>query len=109
MLAEQFVRHEIIPGAGAGQRLDRHSQDQQPAVNAIPAPGQFRTLGIKGDHDPDAKPEKDCDEHDLAEQENAIKTLRALRDHCYFPKPMMRVRDGGLCSTRGKTGASISP
>jgi hypothetical protein len=64
-------------------------------------------LRKKGDHDPDAKPEEDRYEHDLAEQENAIQTLRALRNHDYFPKPMMRVRDGRPHSTLGKTGAAL--
>ena len=95
MLAQQFVLEEIILRAVAAQRLDRHSQHQQPAVNAIAAPGEFRAAGrIKGDHDPDAEPEEDGDDEDLAEQENAIETLRALRDHVICREPRVRVRDG---------------
>jgi hypothetical protein len=107
MLAEQFVLKEIILRAVAAQRLNRHSQNQQPAVNAIAVPRELRSRRIKGDHDPDAKPEENRHEQDLAEQEYAIQTLRALRNHDYFPKPRRRVRDGGPRSTRGKTGASI--
>src|ERR1700676_848120 len=81
MLAQQFVLEEIVLRAVTAQRLDRHSQNQQPAVNAISAPGQFRPWRIKRDHDPDAEPEKNRHERDLAEKENAIQTLGALRNH----------------------------
>jgi hypothetical protein len=72
MLAQQFVLEKIVLRAVAAERLDRHSQNQQPAVNAIAAPRQLRSRGIKGDHHPDAEPEKNRHEYDLAEQENAI-------------------------------------
>ena len=72
MLAQQLVLEEIIFRPVPAQRLDRHAQDQQSAVNAIALPGQFPSRRIKGDHDPDAEPEKDGHEQDLAEQENAI-------------------------------------
>lgn len=107
MLAQQFVLEEIVLRAIAAQRLDCHSQNQQPAVNAIPVPRQLRSRRIEGDHDPDAEPEEDRHKYDLAEEKNAIQTLRALRNHDYFLKPMRRVRDGSPRSTRGKTGASI--
>src|SRR5688572_25935014 len=82
MLAEQFVLEKIILRAVTAERFERHPQDEQAAVNAVAAPGPFRSaIGIKRHHYPDAQPEEEGDNDDLAEQENAIESLRALRDH----------------------------
>src|ERR1043166_387928 len=107
MLAQQFVLEKIIFRPVTAERFDQHSQNQQPAVNAVATPGQLRSRRMEGDHDPDPEPEEDRHQHDLAKQENAIQTLRALRNHDYFAKSMRRVRDGGPCSTCGKTGLAI--
>ena len=108
MLAQQFVLEEIIFRPVPAERLQRHSQDEQSAINAVASPGPFRPAGrIKRDHYPDAKAEEDRDDHDLAEQENPVETLRSLRHHDYSPMPSLRVRDGRARSTRGKTGTVI--
>jgi hypothetical protein len=59
------------------------------------------------DHDPHPKPKQGCDKYDLAEQENAIQTLRTLRDHFYFPEAMMRVPNDCCCLTRGKISSIL--
>ena len=60
----------------------------------IAPPGELAAVGVKGDHDPDAEPEEQGDDDDLAEQEKAVETLRALRDHGYASRQGVRVRDG---------------
>ena len=108
MLTEQFVLQEIVFRTVAAERFERHAQDEQSAIDAVASPGPFRAAGgIKRDHDPDAKIEKNRHERDLAEQENSVETLRSLRNHDYSPMPSLRVRDGRVRSTRGKTGTII--
>src|SRR5207302_8167852 len=57
---------------------------------------------VKRDHHPHTEPEKQSDNNDLAEQEKAVETFRALRNHGYDAGVGWRVRDGGVASTRGK-------
>src|SRR5207248_2620047 len=106
-LAEQFILEEIIFRSVAAQGFERHPENKQPAINAVAPPGQLGPRRVKRNHDPDPEPEKDRDDQDLAEQENAIETLRALGDHDYVRLPNLRVRDGRPRSTRGKTGPAI--
>ena len=85
MLAEQFVLQEIILRSVAAERLQRHARG--PATRNKCCSGARsvrRRRRMEGDHDPDAEPEEDRDEDDLAEQEKAIETFRALRDHDYL-------------------------
>ena len=82
MLAEQFVLEEIIFRSVTAERFQRHPEDEQAAIDGVTSPGPVGAAGhIKRDHYPNAEKEEDRDENDLAQQKNAIKTLRALRDH----------------------------
>jgi len=102
VLPEQFVLEKIIFRAVTGKRLQKHPEHQHAAVDAVTAPGQFRAGRVKRDHHPDTEPEKKSDNNDLAEQEKAVETFRALRNHGYGAVIGWRVRDGGVASTRGK-------
>ena len=62
---QQLVLQKII--FRAGQCFQNHSDDEHAAVSAIALPGQGGTRRIKGDHEPNADPEKDRHHHDLAE------------------------------------------
>ena len=82
MLPEQFVLQKIIFRSITAQGFQSHAEHEQPAINGVAPPGPLGAARrIKRHHYPDAEPEKQRDHHDLAEQEDAIKTLRALRDH----------------------------
>ena len=81
MLAEQFVLQKIILRSVAAERFERHPENEKPAINTVAAPGQLRAGGVKRHHHPDAEPEQHGDDRDLAQQEDAIKALRALGDH----------------------------
>ena len=109
MLPQQFVLPKIIFRTAPGQRLQTHSENNQAAVNAVALPGQFRAGRIKSHHDPDAEPEERCDHHDLAEQQKAVETFCALRNHGYCDPIGVRVRDGGQPSTRAKVVANMIP
>jgi hypothetical protein len=107
MLPEQFVLQKIIVRAAAGERFQKHPQNEQAAVNAVTSPGQLGAGRIKSHHDPDAEPEKRGHDHDLAEEEKAVETFRALRNHGYCAARGVRVRDGGQPSTRAKVGTNM--
>ncbi|MEY2525607.1 MAG: hypothetical protein QOE73_378 [Verrucomicrobiota bacterium] len=107
MLPQQFILQEIILRAVARERFQEHSHDEQAAVNAIPAPCQFGAGRIKCDHGPDTNPEKRRHDQDLAEQEKAVETFRALRNHGYVAGVDVRLRDGSQASTRGKIIADM--
>src|SRR5437899_872309 len=79
--AQQFVLQKII--FRTGQRFQNHSDNKHAAVSAVALPGQGWTRRIKRDHEPDADPEKGGHHYNLAEQEDAVETLRPLRDHGY--------------------------
>ena len=81
MLPEQFVLQKIMLRSVAAERLQQHAENEHSAVRAVTLPGQAGGGGVKGCHHPDAKPEEQGDNNDLAEQEKAIKTFRPLRDH----------------------------
>src|ERR1700730_12651491 len=82
MRAQQFVLKKKV--FGTAQCFQSQSQHEHPAVNAVTAPGQRAARRVKGDHDPDADPEKRGDDDDLAKQEEAVKSFRPLRDHVLF-------------------------
>ena len=107
MLPEQFVLQKIITRAAAGERFQEHPKNEQATVNAVTSPGKLGTGRIKSHHDPDAEPEKCGHHHDLAEEEKAVETFRALRNHGYCAARGLRVRDGGQPSTRAKVGANM--
>ncbi|MEY2531637.1 MAG: hypothetical protein QOI96_1722, partial [Verrucomicrobiota bacterium] len=46
-------------------------------------------------------------DQDLAEQEKAVETFRALRNHVYVAGVGVRLRDGSQASTRGKIIADM--
>src|SRR4051794_11708682 len=75
MLEEQLVLQKEILRAVAGERLERHAEEQEHAINRVAAPGEIGPFGIEGDHDPDAEPEQRGDENDLAEKEETVKTF----------------------------------
>ena len=83
VLAQELVLQEIIFRAVAADGFDRHAENEEEAVNAVAAPGQLAAIGVEGDHDPDAEPEKGGDDEDLAEEEKAVEPFRALRNHGY--------------------------
>ena len=107
MLPEQFVLQKVITRAAAGERFQEHPKNEQATVNAVTSPGKLGTGRIKSHHDPDAEPEKRGHDHDLAEEEKAVETFRALRNHGYCAARGLRVRDGGQPSTRAKVGANM--
>ena len=81
MLAQKAVLQEIIARAFAAERFNRQAEDEQAAINAVAPPGERRAGRVKGYHDPDADPKQECDENNLTEQEKAMQTFRAMRDH----------------------------
>jgi hypothetical protein len=76
---KQFVLEKVI--LRTGERFQQHAEDEHPAINTVSAPRKFCARRIKGHHNPDAEPEKTGDHDDLAEQEKARETFRALGDH----------------------------
>src|SRR5437667_395647 len=82
-MAEEYILQKVIFGAAPGDRFQPDTENDQPAVNAVTPPGELgaRAGRIERHHHPNAKPEKQGDDHDLAEQEEAVETFRALRDH----------------------------
>ena len=107
MLPEQFVLQKIIFRAATGERFQKDPENKQAAVNAVATPRQLGAGRIEGHHDPDAEPEKGGHDHDLTEQEKAVETFRALRNHGYCAARGVRVRDGGQPSTRAKVGTNM--
>src|SRR5439155_12561651 len=83
MLAQEFALQEIIFRTLATQRFSEKPNDQHRAINAVTAPGELRAGRIEGHHHPNAKPKERPHDRDLAEQKNAIQSLRALGDHGY--------------------------
>src|ERR1051326_7449247 len=82
VLPEQFVLKEIIFRSVAAERFERHAEHEQRAIDGVTPHGPMRATGRINRHEqPEAEKKEGRDEHDLAEQENTIKTLRALRDH----------------------------
>lgn len=107
MLPKQLIVQEIVFRAAARKRFQEHSENEQAAVDAVTSPGQFRARRVKRHHYPDTEPEQKSDDDDLAEQEKAVETFRALRNHGYGDGVGLRVRDGGVASTRDKLGANM--
>src|ERR1700736_1916161 len=76
MRAQQCVLEEVI--FRATERFQDHSHNQHRAVNAVTPPSQFGARGVKSDQYPNPDPENASDDHDLAEQEEAVETFRPL-------------------------------
>jgi len=106
MRSKQFILQKII--FRPTERFQEHAENEDAAINAVASPSQFGTGRIKGDHYPNAKPEKQRDHDDLAKQEEAVKTFRPLRDHDYWAWAGMRLRDGQIASTRATLLASMT-
>src|SRR4051812_32552229 len=100
MRPEKFVLEKGI--LRSAQSFQSHAEDKHAAVNAVAAPGQFAALGIKRHHDPDPEPESGGYDENLAKQEEAVESFRALREHDYNSPTSMRVPDGGTPSTRAR-------
>src|SRR5262245_55437245 len=83
MLTEEFALEKIPFRAFPAERFTQEADDEHRAIDAVATPGKLRSLGVKGDHHPDAKPEKNRHDSDLAEQKKTIQSLRALGDHGY--------------------------
>ena len=107
MLPQQFVLQKIISRTAASERFQTHAENEQAAVDAVTSPGQLRARRVKRHHHPNTEPEQKSDDDDLAEQEKAVETFRALRNHGYGAGVRWRVRDGGVASTGGKLGTNM--
>jgi len=106
MRSKQFILQKII--FRATERFQEHTENEDAAINAVAPPGQFGTGRVKGDHYPNANPEKQRDNDDLAKQEEAVKTFRPLRDHDYCAWAGMRLPDGQIASTRANLVAPMT-